>query len=256
MTKKKITKSKSEEHSKFILWIMEKRVYFFSILASIVFINIILYKVKPFFEKKTTDGSVLAKNCYDELKEKSFNDEKKLNELQDILKKNPSLKPKYDGLILQNRLIKGDFLDVNDTLVNNTLDRTKEELPLYYEYSKGTILIQQKEYPKALELSKELKSKMLDDLSFLEKETLPAGSILYSFNLLRIAFLEAKLKNDHAELLALQELEDYLKIGSEEKLNENIISASKALKSIFNENNIELKDYIQFRKNQISSIKP
>lgn len=253
MTKKKRTKPSKSEHSKFILWIMEKRIYFFSILASVVFINIILYKVKPFFEKKTPEVSVLAKSSFDEWEETAFKDNKKLDELQNILKKNPGLKPKYEGLILQNLLVQEEFLDFKDALVDKTLDRTKDELPFYYEYSKVAILIHQKEYLKALENSKELKSKMLKDLSFLEKESLPAGSILYSFNLLRIAFLEAKLKNDGAELIAWQELESYLKIGNEDKLNDNIKVASKALKTIFNDNNIELKDYIMFRKHRLSS---
>ncbi|NGX28675.1 MAG: hypothetical protein K940chlam1_00859 [Candidatus Anoxychlamydiales bacterium] len=253
MTKKKRTKPSTSKHSKFILWIMEKRIYFFSILASVVFINIILYKVKPFFEKNTPEMSVLAKSSYEEWEKSAFKDDKKLDDLQTILKKNPGLKPKYEGLILQNLIVQEEFLDLKGALVDKTLDRTKDELPFYYEYSKVAILIHQKEYIKALEGSKELKSKMLQDLSFLEKESLPAGSILYSFNLLRIAFLEAKLKNDQAELLAWQELESYLKIGNEDKLNENIKVASKALKNIFNDNNIELKDYIMFRKHRLSS---
>ena len=254
MAKKKDIKSSQNQHNKFILWIMDKRIYLFSILASVVFINIILHKVKPFFEKKGPEVSILASNYYDEWKESSFQDEKKLDELQSILKKNPSLKPKYEGLILQNLLVQKEFLDLKDVLVDQTLNRTKDELPFYHEYAKIAVLIQKKEYETALKFSKDLKSKMLKDFSFLEKESLPAGSILYSFNLLRISFLEAKLNNNQAELLAWQELEDYLKIGKEDKLNENIKIASKALKTIFNENNIELKDYIQFRKDRLSSI--
>ena len=252
----KIEKMQPDENSqlkKVLIWIMEKRIYFFSILASIVFLNIILYKLMPIFHKKRVDGSILTDQSYFDWKNSSYEDPKKLSELKSYIKKYPSLKPKYEGKIVQNILMKNTLLEADEKLAFSALDRTKEELPFYYEFAKVAILIGKKQYVKALDFSKDLKNKMLKDLSFLQNESLPAGAVLYSFNLLRIALLESKLKNVKAEILAWRELEDYLKIGSQEDLNDNLKIASKALKEIFTENDIELKDYIIYRKNSLSS---
>ncbi|HEU64017.1 MAG: hypothetical protein KR126chlam4_00317 [Candidatus Anoxychlamydiales bacterium] len=258
MTKKSKSKSKKVEEEpqlkKILLWIMEKRIYFFSLLASVVFLNIILYKLKPFFKKKSIDSSMLVEKTYSSWKESSYNNREKLTQLKAYIKKYPNLKPKYEGLIVQNLLINENFLKEDESLASSALDRTKDELPFYYEFAKVALLINKEDYVKALGSSKNLKANMLSDLSFLQSESLPAGAVLYSFNLLRIALLEAKLNNEKEEMIAWKELEDYLKMGSEKDLNENIKLAAKALKQIFNENEIELRDYILYRKSSLSSI--
>ncbi len=70
--------------------------------------------------------------------------------------------------------------------------------------------------------------------------------------MLRIALLESKLDNKDNEYLAWQELEDYLNINSQSISNANIKNALEAMSQTFNENGIELTDYIQYRKNAIS----
>jgi len=256
MSKK--SKSKTEEEDprlkKILLWIMEKRIYFFSLLASVVFLNIILYKLKPLFKKKPVNSSEMVEKAYQGFEKSSYSDREKLSKLKGFIKKYPSLKPKYEGLIIQNLLINEKFLQEDESLAKSALDRTKDELPFYYEFAKVALLINNKEYIKALDISKDLKTRMVNDISFLQGETLPAGAVLYSFNLLRIALLEAKLKNVNEEIIAWKELEEYLKIGSENELNDNIKIAAKALKQIFNENEIELRDYILYRKNSLNSI--
>jgi len=252
MIAKKEKKSKSK---KYLVWIIEKRIYFLSLMASIIFINVILHKMMPLFGKRSPEGYVLAHHYYSDWKDSSFNDYEKLNKIKYILRKYPSLKPKYEGLILQNLLIKENALgEYTDKFAGSLLERTKSELPLYFEFSKISILIKKKDYLKALEASKELKFKMLNDLTFLENESLPAGAVLYAFNLLRMAILEGKLNNYKQELAAWVEFEEYLKLNSNENLNKQIAIAAKVIKEIFNENNIELKDYILFRKNTLSSV--
>jgi len=252
----KKNKNKEEESSLkiFLLKIVDKRIYIFSVLASILFVNIIIYKIKPLIAKKSSEGSFLAHQSYLDWKDSDFKDCEKLKKLKSLIRKDPHLKPKYEGLILQNLLLKNDFGKEENKLANKAFERTRSELPLYHEYSQVAILINDEKYEEALNKSKELKTKMLSDLSFLQGEGLPAGSILYSFNLLRIALLEGKLNNKD-EFLAWQELEDYLSLSSPNKVNENIKTASEALKEIFNENDIELIDYILYRKNRLSSIK-
>jgi len=180
MAKKKKSKKIEEEPQlrKALLWILEKRVYFFSLLASVVFLNIILYKLKPFFNKKSIDSSMLLEKTYSSWKDSSFSDREKLSELKSYIKKYPSLKPKYEGLIVQNLLINEKFLKEDESLASSALNRTKDELPFYYEFAKVALLINKEDYVKALDISKELKANMLSDFSFLQSETLPAGAIL------------------------------------------------------------------------------
>jgi hypothetical protein len=239
---------------KYILWIIEKKFLIFSVLASIILVNIIIFKIKPLISKKSPKNEACALQSYLDWKETGFKDYKKLDDLKDLIKKYPSLKPNYEGLIIQNLLINESLKKDESKLVSLTLERTKSELPFYYEYSKVALLINDGKLEEALSKSKELKIKMLCDQSFLQGEGLPAGSVLYSLNLLRIALLQGKLGNPSKELLAWMEFEDYLGLTSN-KVNDRIQTANKALKEIFSENGIELIDYISFRKNKTSSIK-
>lgn len=239
---------------KVLFWIVDKKMYFFSLFACVLFINVIIYKVKPLISNKTPEGAILANQTYSDWKDASFKDSEKLDKLKSLVKKYPNLQPKYEGLIIQNLLMNDKLSKDDNSLADKALERIKSDLPFYYEYSKNAILINNGEFQEALNKSKELKTKMLGNFSLLEAKGLEAYCILFSFNLLRIALLEEKLSNVNNELLAWQELEDYLNIGSN-KSNVQIQTVSKTFKDIFNENGIELTDFIQYRKAQISPIK-
>ncbi|MBN2479888.1 MAG: hypothetical protein JXA94_06640 [Parachlamydiales bacterium] len=234
--------------NKHLLWLLERRKGFFSIIAIITCLSIIAYRVAPLFNTNTVKQEYLLKNKYESLKETPLRDESKINEIKDLLKKNPHLKPKYEGLFLQTIVMNDQFSKDDSNIAKSAIARVKTELPLYGEFAEASILIAQKEYEKALEISKSLKNKMLNDLSFLKEEILPAGCVLYSFNLLRIACLYGKLENNKEEVVALDELMSYLKIGSKEKVNENIKRASDLMKKSFKRNNMEIADYIKYKK--------
>lgn len=239
-------------HKKFLYWVVKHRFYVFSILASIVFLNVIIFKVKPLFVKKVQEGSFLAKEAYDDWKKAFFKDEKKLNELKNIMTKNPNLKPNYEGLIYQDLIMSGN-LKKEEVSIEKTLKRTKGDLPLFYEYSQVALLINDGKYEDALKKSRDLKSKLFTELSK-EGKASKGSSFLYSLNLLRIALLEGKLNNAVKELVAWKELQDYLNLAQKADRNE-AQSVSKMFKEIFSENGIELIDYIREREQKISSIK-
>lgn len=254
-----MNKIAEEENKKnirnYFMWIVNKRNYFFYLLIGVLLLNVLIFKVKPLIIKKSPEETFLTNRYYIDWKQSFYKDNEKLAKLKSCIKKCPSLRPNYEGLILQNLLINENFSKEEYTLAETSLERTKAELPLYHEFSTITLLINNGQFQDALSKSLELKTKMLNDLTFLKEESLPAGSVLYSFNLLRIALLEGKLKEIAKELVAWQELENYLNLKCPDSVNDKIKIATKTLGEMFNEHGIELTDYIQYRKNAISPIK-
>ncbi len=242
--------------NKQLKYLIDNRKYFFSILVSIIFAAIIAYRVHPLFSQKSTEGHIIADKTYNDWKNSSFEDNKSLAELRLLLKKYPNLQTDYEAMITQDLIQKDLFTKDDILLADKAISRTNYELPFYSKYAIASVLITKKEFIKALEKAKILKTEMQNDLSFLKEETLPAGPILYSLNLLRIAFLEKILNNNKAEFSALEELENYLGLKKDSRdIKQSIKEAINIIKSSFNENNIELIDYITYRKSLLSSEK-
>lgn len=237
---------------KSVMWLVDRRKQFFSIIAIIVFSGVIAYKTIPHFGKRGSEGAVLADNAYQGWKNEP-QDHKQLLELNKFLKKYPNIKSKYEGLVIQQLLVNENISEEALFMANKALNRTGKELPFYSKYARASILISERKFEEALKEAKKLKNEMLHDVGFLKDGFLPAGPVLYSFNLLRIAFLEKELLQDENEYKAWIELEKYLNVATEVKTDKSIKKAVEILKNSFKENSIELADYISYRKNQLSS---
>lgn len=163
----------------------------------------------------------------------SRHDENLYTSMQQALKSVPALQKKYEAAIAQ-RLINTHRLEDAVVMANRALLRVKEEVPLHASYGKISLLIEQEKYQEALEGAVALKERM--GTSYLEKEQ--TGSLLFAYNLLRIAALQQKLKNKPGEKAALEELEAFLK--TEHK-------SAKALIHTFSEDATNLSAYISER---------
>jgi hypothetical protein len=253
---KKNKKLENESSSEEVLRkIANKKNYIISIFASIIFSSIILYKVMPLFNEKSVDGAFIANEAYSNWVNSSFQDKEALSNLKYALKKYPNLKTLYEGNITQGLMIKNEINNNDMKHFSKCVLKTKNELPFYSKYSNISLLIAKKNYTKALKEAIDLKELMKKDLSFLKDETLPAGPILYSLNLLRIAILNKEL-NLKDEKLALEDLENYLGYNkNDSEINPNILNARIAINKTFSNKNLEIKDYIDFRKNLLKSKK-
>jgi len=238
---------------KISFWLAQKKMYIFSAIFCLIFIGIIFYKVKPLIIKKPVNAAMSAHETYQKWKKSNYQDSKSLEKLKRIVSKNGSLRANYEGLILQGQMTQGNSFEKKD-VSDNILAKVKEELPYYYEYSSAGIMIAKGEYKSALEVSMALKENLIKDISFLKDDILPAGEILYSLNLLRIALLEQKLENPQGELVAWEEFLKYLSFDNK-NASEHIKNAQMTIKEMFNENKLELTDYISYRKSVISSTK-
>lgn len=154
-----------------------------------------------------------------------------LEQLQAIMQRHPELQAKYEGALAQTFLITGPVSQAQ-TYIGDIFKRTElDHLQMYQHYTKGSLLIAQKQYVEALESTKQLKS----NLEQLGEE---AHSILYVFNLVRLATLYQQLEQPEDELNA------WIQLQSQPQRLDAIHAANEA----FQVGNASLNQYIEERK--------
>lgn len=112
-------------------------------------------------------------------------------ELLGLLKKHPELKPVFAHYLEQQYAIQGDAL-MAKKVSEETLKRVSFMDPLYQEYAKISLLIEEGKQEEALTQSKLLKEK----IHALESPN------LYGLNLIRIAFLDKESKEEVRSLVS------------------------------------------------------
>lgn len=175
--------------------------------------------------------------------------EEALVKLNSIIKSNPELHAKYDGLIAQTLINRGDAGNAIP-FANLALARTEaENQPYYTNYTQTTLLIAQERYEDALKQALVLDKQMRESLS----KSQPAaerkfGDTLFAFNLVRIGILQQQLGLKNEERKTWQEWQQYLK---GEKSSE-LTKAFKKQSALITEGKTSLSDYIEAR---IASLK-
>jgi hypothetical protein len=155
-------------------------------------------------------------------------------ELERSLEKAPGLKRALEAEIAQIFLSDGQFHNA-DARATNCIERLNLESPLHAEFAQASLLIEQKEYQKALELSVTLKEHLEGD---------EERSSLCGWNLLRLAFLQKQLQNKSGELAAWEDVKDFLqKEGN---------SAGKFLEIGIGRPDFSLADFISHREREIA----
>lgn len=161
-----------------------------------------------------------------------------LEKLDKTLAIRPDLHSKYDAMVAQALLIQ-DHPQEAAPFAERTFNRvSKDNLPLYTEFAKITLMIEQKDYAQALSKSKQLKELLAKNSD--------TTAILSTYNLLRLALLEKTLNKKSEELQAWQELSNALlptqttlTFGDEQRLH---------FENLFTEGNLSLKSYIEQRE--------
>lgn len=166
--------------------------------------------------------------------EASPQDEALYQNMKQALRTVPDLQKKHEGAIAQ-KLLDTDRIDEALVIANRSLNRVKDEVPFHAIYAETSLLIEQGSFQEALENAVALKEQM--GSSFLKEAK--GGSLVYVYNLLRIACLQQELKNRHGERAAWEELEGFLKSDS---------PVAHTLLDNFSEKQINLNQYIAERK--------
>lgn len=155
-----------------------------------------------------------------------------LDKLTRLLNKYPDLRAKYEGLIAQQLIVRGDVAAAIP-LAERTLARiSQEHIPLYSQYSQTTLLIEKGSDAEALEQATALQAKVN------EKD----ASGLFAANLLRMAMLNQKLGKKNDELKTWQILKETLTQSD----NDQLVRA-------LSEGRISILDYIAFREKELKS---
>jgi hypothetical protein len=187
--------------------------------------------------------------------EKTFNEwtgdrNEKLIKLQKILKQHPELHAKYDGRIAQKLLLSSQQ-GLAATFSRAAQKRIGELSPYYTQFSNGSLLISEKKFEEALSQAKTLKQSLDHDELFwkTKSELVKHGTILYGYNLLRIAFLEQMVGNIAGELTAWKEFEKEAGWLASEAPSPYLDPESfQLIGQNFQKNDVSLKDFIQYRE--------
>lgn len=173
-----------------------------------------------------------------------------LNRLEAIMQRRPELHAKYDGLIAQTLIFRGEMSKASH-FANLALTRTSSEnQPYYTEYAQTTLLIGSQQYEEALMRSQELQRKMTDTLAQSQDNPQRAfGDTLYAFNLVRIGMLQQQLGLSKDELKTWQEWEHF--VQQKQGINlEGMVSSAPFEKQLshFADKKISLLNYIEARE--------
>lgn len=172
--------------------------------------------------------------------------------LQDVLLRRSELHPRYDGLLVQAMLLRGE-LDLAKDYTDLVLARVDDEIRvLYGEYSNTSLVIYDNLLNEALSESKELQLKLAQFKSQHEAEVLPLLDVLYAYNLLRLAFLEGEVGTPEAELYAWDQVLKVLHPDAFADSGSRRVHMRSILAN-FKEGSVDLLDYIKNREAQLRS---
>jgi hypothetical protein len=263
MSEKRATQSQELLSFSFQLrsWYANYKRFLFLLIPFFLLALIVTFK-SSLWDSQGHQGFLLANSTYLKWDKTQTGESSHLQVLKGLFKKHPEWAVPYEALIVQKLLALGQAAEAQ-SLAENVLKRASQQSPAYYaQFAKTTVLIESrstaKDLEKALKEALTLKEEMLSDDQFWKTQTSSHfGSVLFAFNLLRIAFLSETLKKFDEELLAWKEFKRYAK-WNEASIDKEMVKleerAFHVLAKHFTEGNLSLQDYIKYRETTILSL--
>lgn len=182
-----------------------------------------------------------AQNAFNQLQQMPQNQvasSTAFQDLKEIMAKHPELHAKYDGALAQLMLIENNLPEAK-AFAQSTFERVRpDQLGLYENYAKTSLLIGEGKYPEALQgafLLQAQLDKKLDKTS--------ADQTLYTFNLLRLASLYQQLGHEQEELATWDTLLNW---------TEGNVQAVLTTYELFKDGRASLGQYIDQRKKTLA----
>lgn len=164
----------------------------------------------------------------------SVDDPALFQKVKKLMHKSSSLEKRMAPEVLQLLVANGKLGDAEE-LSSKALKEAKEIIPFHVFFSETSSLIERMHYQEALEKSVSLRERMLKA----PKEEKLGTSVIFAYNLLRIACLQQTLQNKPGEKAAWEDLEGFFQEQKE---------TSSKLLEIFQERGVDLFQYISLRK--------
>lgn len=225
-------------------------IFFIPILLVVFFLVLRLTLLKGNAQQEV----IAVKTSYYKWDKADSPDLAQLQEIKSFLKKRPELSPLYEGSIVQ-KLMANTQVSQSKPYMENILKRIGKYSTFYNKFSDISVLAAEKNYEKALRKSMSLKEEMISDKTFWERQKdHQYGSMLFAFNLLRIAMLNLALQDKDNELLSWKEFKKYAKwdqSGNEELTLDLDSKEFDKLLGHFTDQKVSLKDYIKHRESKL-----
>src|ERR1700733_2141017 len=243
-----------------VQWVTENPKFFLYLCLAllVLFLIIIRWTTGNWF--KTESDYIKAESDFASLKQLPIEDKtgtqaRILSSLKEIINVHPELHSKYDAEIAQILIARGkpseDVIFVTNSFEHSP-NLESSSLNFYKEFSKTTLLIEEGQYEKALQRALALKQDLINKAQETQETGTRFRNGLFAYNLLRIAFLRQQL-NDAEELATWQEWKQYANGKKIEQSNLIDAQVFRDIATQFEENDISLREYIQFREGKLSS---
>lgn len=239
-------------------FVRHSRTILYSIVA-VMLVLLLVYRIVSSSHANAERDYLSAEADYSRLYSSQGQGDEYLSNLQDILNRRVELHSKYDGLIAQALLKRGDVTTAKE-FATMALQRVNKDFRAYYgDYSENTLLIYEGNFGEALERAKTLKTALLKSPQIYSTGEAEKyyGEALFAYNLLRIAMLEQEAGSSESEREAWEELIRYSgwdENSSDDSLFKNTRSiAYQQILSNFRENGITLLDYIKERQQSFAN---
>lgn len=218
----------SLEDSAIMHWLSEYGKYLLWATLGFVALLLLFYRFSSSDNTKTAADYVIAERNFAKIA-RDTDPQDSLAELKAILQNHPELQPKYDGLLAQILISRGDLNSATPFAIRALKRTQKENSPFYTSYAETTLLIAEKKFEEALGQAKELQQLM---------HTEQLTTTLSAFNLLRIASLQRQLGLTDQEQQTWKEWQ---------ALAQNNPTIATRVLNHFTEGKMTLMDYIQTR---------
>lgn len=199
-------------------WLQDKQRHFFYAIGLVIATLFIAFQLAGKFHKQGINRYLVADQAFETwmLKGEAFDN------LETTLRKHPELESKFGALIADKFFTQNEG-ERAEEFADKVFARVLKQTPGHVAFAEGSLLIAKNQFRDALVHAVAL------------KESLGENSLLYGFNLVRLASLYRILDAREQEKSTLEDLRSYM---------ERNANAASILTESYKEGNITLADYI------------
>lgn len=236
-------------------WISEHSKTILLALGSLIVLSFCLFQLIAKFSTGKKSDYLEVQSAFGAWVSDEKQDPKTLKSLEIPLARHPELEAKFGTHIAQRLLCLGDVKKAGKYATAALNRATSLTSPYYERFSRNTLKISQGQFLPALEEAKRLKADLENDDAFWEgrDKFIRSGTILYAYNLARIAALERQIGSTEGELKAWDELVRCAGWkDSPSQIKTYDPEAYALLAQNFTQGDVSLLDYIEQRRKELT----